>query len=76
MDVSQEEAPPEAQQEGSASERETDDKKNKRRSGSSLMEELLWSGKRRSARVRTTRKGQEPMNIADTLTNILPRKLL
>lgn len=53
------------------------DKKNKKNKGSALMEELLWSGKRRSARVRSSLRGNpEPMDVAEALRRILPRKLL
>lgn len=53
------------------------DKKNKKNKGSALMEELLWGGKRRSARVRSSLRGNpEPMDVAEALRRILPRKLL
>lgn len=53
------------------------DKKNRKNRGSALMEELLWSGKRRSARVRSSLKGNhEPMDVAEALRRILPRRLL
>ena len=53
------------------------EKKNKKNKGSALMEELLWSGKRRSARVRSSLRGNpEPVDVAEALRRILPRKLL
>lgn len=56
---------------------EVNDKKNKKNRGSALMEELLWGGKRRSARVRSSLRGNpEPMDVAEALRRILPRKLL
>jgi hypothetical protein len=56
---------------------EENNEKKKKTRGSALMEELLWSGKRRSARVRSSmRRDQEPIDVAEALKRILPRKLL
>lgn len=56
---------------------EEGEKKSRKSRGSALMEELLWSGKRRSARVRSSLRGNpEPMDVAEALRRILPRKLL
>lgn len=53
------------------------EKKSKKNKGSALMEELLWGGKRRSARVRSSLRGNpEPMDVAEALRRILPRRLL
>ena len=61
---------------------ETDDSKTKkkRRSSLSFLEQWMWGGKRRSARVRSTVKREaereDGSNLEETLRRLVPQSLL